>query len=273
MPTLVNCPSCDRKLRVPDDMLGTRVKCPSCGGKFDAVADSDGAAPPPLPGASDQAPPALDELEEVPEGVQSKPAAPTRPARDDEDAVQDRPSRRQRWRDEDDDEDDDRERGRYRAPPRWQGEPHRAGLVLTFGIISVSSLVVGLFAWVIFAGCSLVFCAIGLGLGIPAWIMGHKDLNKINARIMDPAGKGNTTGGYVCGIIGTLGNAIVLACCTLAVVGFLAFMGISLSGASMPKSQSKPSPVKQQERGGALPRMQDYRPRRAFPPDAGASGW
>src|SRR6516225_11752471 len=104
MPTLVNCPSCDRKLRVPDDMLGTRVKCPSCGGKFDAVADSDGAAPPPLPGASDQAPPALDELEEVPEGVQSKPAAPTRPARDDEDAVQDRPSRRQRWRDEDDDE-------------------------------------------------------------------------------------------------------------------------------------------------------------------------
>jgi hypothetical protein len=241
-----------------------------------------------LPGATNPAPPALDELEEVPQGVQSKPAEETRPGRDDDEDIQDRPSRRQRRRDEDDepaeptrpgrdddetdrgrpsrrqrwrdedDEDDDRDRGRYRSRERWQGEPHRAGLVLTFGIISVSALVVSLVAWLVFAGCSLIFCVIGLGLGIPAWIMGHKDLQKINARIMDPAGKGNTTGGYICGIIGTIGNALVLACCTLFVVGLLAFLGVGMSG--MPKAQSTPSPMRQQDNDGALPRMQDVSP-------------
>ena len=40
MPTLVNCPSCERKLRVPDELLGQKVKCPSCATTFDAVAAS-----------------------------------------------------------------------------------------------------------------------------------------------------------------------------------------------------------------------------------------
>ena len=31
MPSIVACPSCSRKLRVPEDLLGTRVKCPTCG--------------------------------------------------------------------------------------------------------------------------------------------------------------------------------------------------------------------------------------------------
>jgi hypothetical protein len=202
----------------------------------------------------------LDELEEVREGVQSQPAARAQSPRDDEEAVQDRPSARKRWREEDDD-DDQRERGRSRASSRWQGEPHRAGMILTFGIISVSSLFVGLLAGLFFPVCSIIFCAIGLGLGIPAWIMGHKDLNKIKAQVMDPAGKGSTTGGYVCGIIGTLGNAIGLACCALAVIGLLAFMGIGLSGAGMPKSQFRSSPMRQQEHRDALPHLQNGWPR------------
>src|SRR5262249_24710032 len=30
MPVTLSCPSCDRKLRVPEDLLGKRVKCPNC---------------------------------------------------------------------------------------------------------------------------------------------------------------------------------------------------------------------------------------------------
>jgi hypothetical protein len=38
MPTLVACPKCQRKLRVPDDLLGKSVKCPSCQEAFTADA-------------------------------------------------------------------------------------------------------------------------------------------------------------------------------------------------------------------------------------------
>src|SRR5215831_3294112 len=40
MSTVVDCPSCNRKLRVPDELLGKKVKCPTCSGTFDAVAAS-----------------------------------------------------------------------------------------------------------------------------------------------------------------------------------------------------------------------------------------
>ena len=31
MPTVVNCPACERKLKVPETLLGKKVKCPMCG--------------------------------------------------------------------------------------------------------------------------------------------------------------------------------------------------------------------------------------------------
>ena len=31
---IVQCPQCVRKLRVPDDLLGKKVKCPTCGTTF-----------------------------------------------------------------------------------------------------------------------------------------------------------------------------------------------------------------------------------------------
>ena len=34
MATAAVCPTCSRKLRVPDDLAGKRVKCPSCGTNF-----------------------------------------------------------------------------------------------------------------------------------------------------------------------------------------------------------------------------------------------
>src|ERR1700722_3700703 len=39
MPEQVQCPSCKQKLRVPDNLLGKKVKCPKCATIFDAKVD------------------------------------------------------------------------------------------------------------------------------------------------------------------------------------------------------------------------------------------
>jgi hypothetical protein len=69
-------------------------------------------------------------------------------------------------------------------------KPHRGTLILVLGILS------------------LLVCGF---LGIPAWVMGNNDLKEIDAGAMDPAGRGNTNAGRICGMIGTI----------LLVVGFL----------------------------------------------------
>ena len=38
MPEIINCPQCERKLRMPEEMLGRTVKCPSCSTVFTARA-------------------------------------------------------------------------------------------------------------------------------------------------------------------------------------------------------------------------------------------
>jgi hypothetical protein len=48
MPEIIACPDCGRKLRVPDDLLGRKVKCPGCGVNFTASVVG-GGAPPPVP--------------------------------------------------------------------------------------------------------------------------------------------------------------------------------------------------------------------------------
>jgi hypothetical protein len=43
MPTIINCPTCERQLNVPGPLVGKAVKCPTCGETF--IADPD--CPPP----------------------------------------------------------------------------------------------------------------------------------------------------------------------------------------------------------------------------------
>jgi len=59
-------------------------------------------------------------------------------------------------------------------------EPHRGGLILTLGILGFVCLPFG---------------------GVAAWIMANKDLKKIKAGTMDPAGEANTKAGKVLGIV------------------------------------------------------------------------
>ena len=87
-------------------------------------------------------------------------------------------------------------------------EPHRGTLILVLGILS------------------LVMC--GFFTGIPAWIMGRNDLEKIKAGQMDPEGEGPTKGGMICGII----------CCVislLSIIGIvlLIILGVGLEAANI----------------------------------------
>ncbi len=87
-------------------------------------------------------------------------------------------------------------------------EPHRGTTILVLGILS------------------LVMC--GFFTGIPAWIMGRNDLEKIKAGQMDPEGEGPTKGGMICGII----------CCVislLSIIGIvlLIILGVGLEAANI----------------------------------------
>jgi hypothetical protein len=108
MSDIIHCPSCQRKLQVPETLIGQDVQCPSCGATFQAK----GSPRPPLPQ------PAFE------------------PARKEEPASE-RPDRRSWLDDEEDidqDEDQDRAVGRR---SRMDVVPHRGTLILVLGILSL----------------------------------------------------------------------------------------------------------------------------------------
>jgi len=72
MASTIDCPSCNRKLRVPDELVGRPVRCPTCGTTFTAMigvpeAEEIASAPAPLPhGDEAPAPTGGDEFEDRP---------------------------------------------------------------------------------------------------------------------------------------------------------------------------------------------------------------
>ncbi|MCI0464039.1 MAG: zinc-ribbon domain-containing protein [Gemmataceae bacterium] len=223
MPEVIDCPSCRRKLRLPEELLGRFVQCPTCGQTFAAPA-AEAALPSeaePLPaGREESRLPSADQplqLSLDPDDAPARPARnvppPPRPLR----AVPLGPPRRPGSADdlmpcpccgEEIDPDaprcrfcgevlDEADRARGRATRRrrpW--EPHRGPLILTLGISSL----------VLFWVCGYL----GLLMGLAAWTMGRRDLNLMRAQRMDPEGMGHTKGGYVCGIIGTILDSLWL---------------------------------------------------------------
>lgn len=123
MPELVNCPQCERQLRVPDDLVGKKVKCPTCGTTF--TAEVAATAAPEAPVAA--APP--------PETRAQPIAVPT-------------PERPVPARNRDDNERDD-DYVKVRRRVRDDYEPHRGTLILVFGIVSIAAChIFGPIAWV-----------------------------------------------------------------------------------------------------------------------------
>lgn len=212
MPEVVNCPKCDTKARVPEALLGREVRCPGCGEVFTAAV-----APPPAASPPAEPPPTGTEAGDIDPLAVREPRrdAPVQARRQTDD---DRPPRRRRRRlDEDDDEDDDEvdDEDDWRGPRR-DALPDRGGLVLSLGITSIVITVIG---------CLLCgpLGLVGLGLGIPAWIMGQRDLARMRAGDMDARNRGTTYAGWVCGIVGTLLGALAL----LVFVGTMVFLVVA----------------------------------------------
>lgn len=181
MNEIIQCPSCQRKLTLPETLMGQDVQCPTCGATFTAKASGGSAwsSPSASPEPPQREAPRYDEDDRE-----------RRRPRYDED---DRERRRPRYDEYDDDYGDDYGARRTR---RRDVVPHRGGTILTMGILS------------------LVIC--GLIFGPIAWVMGNTDLTEIRAGRMDPEGEGLTRAGQICGMIGTILTIVVL-CIYLAI--------------------------------------------------------
>jgi hypothetical protein len=102
---IINCPECDKKLKVPENLLGKKVKCPGCAGMFVAEDEDDfdeDDAPSPKAKPREEATPPKSA------GRKSVVPPPVKEGFEDEESH----TRRKRARDLDDDDEDDRPRSR-----------------------------------------------------------------------------------------------------------------------------------------------------------------
>jgi hypothetical protein len=106
MPEIISCPSCQRKLQVPESFAGQKVQCPTCNAQF--TAEAPFKAPPPARLPDDE----------------PRRREPDSDDRDRDDRDRDEP-RRSRYDDYDD------------IPRRRDYAPHRGGAVLTLGILGL----------------------------------------------------------------------------------------------------------------------------------------
>ncbi len=214
MTTLTSCPTCRRQLRVPDDLLGKSVRCPACGVTFTGSADP---GPPPAP--TESTPPQLelpggDTVVAAPGSGNPPPSAPApRPSRPGQGppeaatcpycaaSIRQGAARCPACGEDLGDEDDRPWERPARIPVRRDCEPHRGNVVLALGIVSLCLLV----CWPL--------SVVALPLGITAWVMGARDLEKMRKGLMDPSGQGLVQGGRVCGIVGTILNSLYLVGC------------------------------------------------------------
>jgi hypothetical protein len=126
MSEIISCPSCQRKVQVPEALAGQDVQCPTCGATF--VAQLPGMSPSP-PASEPWAAPS-----EQPDSWRDRPSGRRSPPYNDRGEVGRYP------------EDEDEPYGRHRQRDLI---PHRGALILTLGILAIflcSPL--GIFAWV-----------------------------------------------------------------------------------------------------------------------------
>jgi predicted Zn finger-like uncharacterized protein len=237
---IIDCPSCGRKLRVPDELLGKAVKCPTCEHMFEApTAQAQTTSPAVFPQAPNSAfsPPAAPHESAAPLGSEGQPTAnqdtdfqrcPNCAERNDKDAAHCRFCGEALQHAE---QEADRP-GEQTHPPsvRRDAEPHHGPLILVLGIISIVMVMV----------CGLV----GLPLGIAAWVMGRRDLLKMRQHVMDPEGAGLTQAGMICGIIGTILDSLWLVGCLIYLAFIFTFAAAGMRGMP-PRPPAVPPPVRQ----------------------------
>jgi predicted Zn finger-like uncharacterized protein len=109
MAQLISCPECERKLRVPDELLGKKVKCPTCKAMFTAADLTSPKEDEPRPRA--KTPPASERVQ------------PSRPARKPREVDEERVSPRRRV--ERDEVEDDAPRSKRRPVDDEDSSPRR----------------------------------------------------------------------------------------------------------------------------------------------------
>lgn len=106
-------------------------------------------------------------------------------------------------------------------------EPHRGGMILAFGIISLSVNLLSSCGGAVSGGLGCFATPLAMGLAIPAWIMANNDLAKMAAGRMDPSGRGNTQAGKICSIISIVLTLIIIVLTILFFLGLLTFLGVA----------------------------------------------
>jgi predicted Zn finger-like uncharacterized protein len=238
MSLIIDCPSCQRKLRVPDTLLGHSVKCPTCTTTFTAQSSpASDSAPPPAPAA----PPAPSLPVPSERIVTSPEGAPSTQARCPScgEAVTPEATRcRHCGHALTEEEDFETRRARRDA------EPHRGAMVLVLGILSVVFAIVGSLFGLVVGPCAFL-AFISIPLGIVAWILGQRDLAKMRANQMDREGEGQTRAGWICGIVGTSIGGLMSVCCLAVIVlyaGLFATMAASSTKQATTPVQPAPNP-------------------------------
>lgn len=201
MAELTACPECKKHLQVPEELNGKKVQCPECKHTFTAVTTD-----------------AVD-LNLKTSTTVSRSAPPKTPAW--EKSSGSRASREKKRRDEDDDEDYDDDdhprRGRRRsALSRGNLAPHRGGMILAFGIISIMG--------------GPVLC-LPFIFGPIAWFMGNGDLREIREGRMDPEGEGLTQVGRILGIAASILAIVGIGGVCAYFVVFFAIVGLFVGAA------------------------------------------
>jgi hypothetical protein len=222
MPETIRCLHCDVPLRLPEQFIGKEVRCPTCQKAFTArlPATAPRSRPEPEQERDEDRPSAR---KRSPDDDDDRPSR--RRSRDEDD--DDRPSRRQQREDDDDDEDYPRSRRpRYGRSARSYSKGDRGGVILALGIISL------VFVLVSCVGVAIVGVVpvgiVGIGTGIAAWLLGRKDLVEIQNGERDPSGQGMVNAGWICGIIGTIINGIIV----LIQCGVIAFIAVLFMAAA-----------------------------------------
>jgi predicted Zn finger-like uncharacterized protein len=122
---------------------------------------------------------------------------------------------------------------RDREPRRLDTVPHRGSLILTLGVLALVCTVLVLIC---------IGPVVGIPLGITAWVMGHRDLRRIKNREMDEDGLSGTQAGWICGIIATVLNTLVLfTCLGLMMTGLFNLGYSSTAPVKTPFGQTAPA--------------------------------